>query len=53
MNNQTYSAKKVAELKALLKEKGLAVSGVKKDLVARLLLADHSAGPGSLWILLC
>ena len=51
MSNQTYSAKKVAELKALLKEKGLAVSGVKKDLVARLVLADDSTGLASHWVL--
>ena len=51
MSNQAYSAKKVAELKALLKEKGLAVSGVKKDLVARLVLADNSTGPATQWVL--
>ena len=44
MSEETYTAKKIEELKLLLREQGLPVSGPKKDLVARLLQGQGAAG---------
>ena len=47
---ESYSAMMVYQLKALLKEHGLTTSGVKQDLVARLVQADaEAAGCLPLW----
>lgn len=41
-----YAKKTVAELQEILKSRGLASSGKKADLVARLTEADKTAGTG-------
>lgn len=42
-DNNNYSSMKVTELRELLKSRGMAVSGVKSELVERLLLKDTNA----------
>ena len=45
MPEEEYSVKTVAQLKLILQEKGLPVSGKKADLIARLVESENSSNP--------
>ena len=48
MPEEEYSVKTVAQLKVILQEKGLPVSGKKADLIARLVESESSSNPKSI-----
>ena len=50
MSEEEYSVKTVAQLKIILQEKGLPVSGKKADLIARLVESESSSNPKSVVI---
>lgn len=50
MPEEDYSTKTVAQLKVILQEKGLPVSGKKADLIARLVESENSSNPKSVVI---
>jgi hypothetical protein len=50
MPEEDYSSKTVAQLKVILQEKGLPVSGKKADLIARLVESESSSNPKSIVI---
>ena len=50
MSEEEYSLKTVAQLKIILQEKGLPVSGKKSELIARLVESENSSNPKSVVI---